>query len=389
MQPLKVLYRGFDGLDVSFNAYLPPNELDELEIARKIAEKRMGAAAIRIGPNNFDIDIAETGARGGYKYRGDTGPLGATWFFKRRLVAEPGNIRVSAKSLPLSLFSIEGVKARFAADLKAMGAKIGGPESVGRVDYAVDFLMPREFEIRPDQFVSHSHARIKEHDIAPPPFILDGGEIAIAWSGRRATSVTIGKMPGRQIIVYDKRHEVISRDKPWWFKTWDIDAKDKSVAIIRVEIRFGKRYLTEQAHIRTYDDVDRRIQPELLAALDATRYLAVPRPAGNVSRVAAHPLWEAMREQIADAFTPLKYNKAAASEILQSERRRISERRRKFIRGALVGFLAAEGYSPEEAELIAPELMRNIGEQAASDPEWFRRKFQSAEERLRHMQGDG
>ncbi len=37
---------------------------------------------------------------------------------------------------------------------------------------------------------------------------------AAVLSGRRLESVTVGKMPGRQVIVYDKRREAIERNNP-------------------------------------------------------------------------------------------------------------------------------------------------------------------------------
>lgn len=67
--------------------------------------------------------VAETGARGGYKYRFDTGLDGEIWFVAHSLKRDGWNIRVSAKSLALALHGYEGVKARILGRLAALEAK--------------------------------------------------------------------------------------------------------------------------------------------------------------------------------------------------------------------------------------------------------------------------
>ena len=130
------------------------------------AAKEMRPVPVKIGPGNLEILVGESGSRGGYKFQGDTGLMGEIWFIKDRPRAEPGNIRVSVKSLPLALWGVDGVTARISQKFAAMGANIQG-ESIGRIDFAVDFLLPNDFSIRPDQFSAHSRARVSEHSIAP------------------------------------------------------------------------------------------------------------------------------------------------------------------------------------------------------------------------------
>ena len=56
-------------------------------------------------------------------------------------------------------------------------------------------------------------------------------------------SITLGKNPNRQIIVYDKRGEVIAKRNPAWFEFWDIHPKDMTQTVHRVEIRLYKEEL--------------------------------------------------------------------------------------------------------------------------------------------------
>src|SRR5262245_55353282 len=82
MRPLKTLYRGFDRLEVAYQGALNPNDLEILEKARKEAERSHESFLAFIGPGQEALHIAETGLKGGYAFRGDTGPEGEVWFFK-------------------------------------------------------------------------------------------------------------------------------------------------------------------------------------------------------------------------------------------------------------------------------------------------------------------
>lgn len=157
--------------------------------------------------------VADSGARGGYAFRYDTGPDGATWFFKRPRPGDPWGVRVSVKALALALYGLGGVRARLYGFLEALGIFVPlGAESIGRVDYAVDILAPG-FVLEPERFVMHSHATRIDHS-EPDPMVRHG-------TSGRVTSVTVGKMPNRQVIVYDKRKEVIARRKVHWWEIWN------------------------------------------------------------------------------------------------------------------------------------------------------------------------
>jgi hypothetical protein len=85
--------------------------------------------------------------------------------------------------------------------------------SIGRADFCIDILAP-DFELTPDQVVIHSHSNRSVY-LSQPSDLSSNGK-----SGR-FTSVTAGKMPGRQVIIYDKRREVIDKNKPLWWDIWN------------------------------------------------------------------------------------------------------------------------------------------------------------------------
>lgn len=135
-----------------------------------------------------------------------TGPLGAIWFFKKRSAREDWGIRLSVRSLPLAIYGLKVVHREIESTLALLtGNAPPPPMSISRVDYALDYFVP-EFELVADHFVMHS--RFKRQ--------LDGSLSEVGRSSK-TTSVRIGKMPGQQVAVYDKRADVIAKGKRiWW-----------------------------------------------------------------------------------------------------------------------------------------------------------------------------
>ncbi len=199
MRPIETLHRGFDKLDIAIMGALSPNDIEILEAARVESEKSHHDTLVEIGPGRVAMHVAESGLRGGYAFRCDTGPLGELWFFKRGLSRNDWNLRVSVRALALATRGLKEVHAHIIETLKALGA--GDHEmSIGRVDYAIDYLMPEAFLLDPAHFISHSRSSRAEH-ASPPATSSESaeGELLVQWSGRIVKAVTIGKMPGQQL----------------------------------------------------------------------------------------------------------------------------------------------------------------------------------------------
>lgn len=84
---------------------------------------------------------------------------------------------------------------------------------ISRVDFCVDVLAP-DIELNPENFVIHSHSNRGD-------YLTQEDDRRSNGKSGRFTSVTIGKMPGRQVIIYDKRREVIDKKKPIWWEIWN------------------------------------------------------------------------------------------------------------------------------------------------------------------------
>lgn len=380
MTPFKTLHKGFDGLDMAIKGALRAPELELLEDAKKTTEKAYQPTLIKLGPGQVAMHVADTGAKGGYAFRCDTGPMGETWFFKRNQSASDWNIRVSAKSLPLAILGYKGVRDQIRTRLADMGA-IFGEERLGRLDYAIDLLMPAEFSLQPDQFVAHSKTKVAEHNYPVTPTSINPDEFQVHWAGRQASSVTIGKMPGRQIIIYDKRREVIQKYKRHWFSIWDIDPTDKNYAVWRVEVRAGKKYLRFW-HIKDFADLENQFGDLVVAAVQDIRYVVDSDQCTNITRIALNPLWKRVQEELAIALGDFRSG-IVPDNIIRGERERILTQYKSQITALLPGALIANGFSEREAEqeyaAFFMELAKAIETGGMKE---FRKKLARASSRL-------
>jgi hypothetical protein len=297
---MELLYRGFDGLDVSFQGQIDPRFCTALEAAKLNAQKFRTDEFLEW--RGIRMLVAESGARGGYAFMVRSDNPQANWFFKKPHLRDPWGIRVSCSSFQLASHGFGATRAAIIAALEGWGINIpSGSESIGRVDYAMDFLAP-DLILNPDHFVMHSNCSRADHH----------AEIDMRTQGKsgRVTSVTVGKMPGRQVIVYDKRAEIIARGKLWWQTIWDAARKREgmppleygdpiSSRVWRVEVRAGKKHLKDTWAIHSWGSLDDRVGDVFARSLEAVR-LAQPIPDTNRSRWPDHPLWLQARQQMTD-----------------------------------------------------------------------------------------
>ena len=289
---MELLYQGFDGLDVSFKAQISKALCAILEAAKEEAQRTHQPAVVIT--NGVAMLVSENGAKGGYAFTASTGIYGATWFFKKPNPHDPWGIRVSCNSFNLAINGLAGARAELHRIMDLLGITVApAGVSLSRVDYAMDFLAP-SFILNPDLFVMHSNANRADH--------FEPTAVSINGRSGRVTSVTVGKMPGRQVIVYDKRAEVIAKHKVGWWEIWNA-ARERAGSqpldrcnpaesrIWRVELRAGKHHLKDDWDIRKWDDLDNRLGDLFADMLTAIRY-AQPTDDTNRSRWPNSPLWD-------------------------------------------------------------------------------------------------
>ncbi|WGH77482.1 hypothetical protein [Jannaschia ovalis] len=286
---MDILYSGFDGLDLALKFNISDDFASYLEARQKGAEDARHDVCGEWSGQAFKV--AATGGQGGYAFRIDTGLTGETWFLKRPTKRDPWGVRVSAKSAALLAHGLSGWQRKMEATALAFGAAPEpGTVSIGRVDLAVDFLAP-DFILDDNAFVMPARSNRKSIK-----------EI-MQTNGRsgRLTSVTVGKMPGRQVIVYDKRDEVFSKGKVEWLAAWNarraalgqpaLDLANPAASRVwRVEVRAGKQHLKKQWGVTSWTDLG-VVLPHLVAGMmEKVRYCD-PSSDSNRARWPIHPLW--------------------------------------------------------------------------------------------------
>ena len=143
-------------------------------------------------------------------------------------------MHVKIRALALACYGWEEALERALSDLKRLGVS-NHEISLNRVDYAMDFLNAGIL-LNPADFVAHARVKKSAHKV----------EINFYSRGQVCESVTVGKLPNRQIIIYDKRCEAIEKRKPAWFEIWGVAPSDITLSVHRVEVRLGKDQLSMQ-----------------------------------------------------------------------------------------------------------------------------------------------
>ena len=383
---MEMLYRGFDGLDVSFSWQIGPDFCGALEDAKQNAQDKR-----RPWPlvwNGIPLLVLESGARGGYAFMASTGPYGATWFFKKPNSRDPWGVRVSCNSFGLATKGLGGARAELYETLEHLCTPVAlGEESIGRVDYAIDLYAP-QFVLEPQCFVMHSNARRSDH-YEPPEMTANG-------TSGRVTSVTVGKMPGRQVIVYDKRSEVIDKRKVGWWVIWDAARANQGLPplnrelaaqslVWRVELRAGKHHL-KASGIRTWAQLDAYFGDMIAATLKATRHTQ-PSIDSNRSRWPNSVLWERVEaEASADLFE--MRNWADPDLVKRVQREAYDQMLACQMTGLLTTRAALSDKEFGELPSFATYIGQQMADQIARAGPQFERKLRLAKSRFLFVSGN-
>jgi hypothetical protein len=195
----------------------------------------------------------------------------------------------------------------------------------------------------------------------------------------------VGKMPGRQIIVYDKAHEAIVTHKLFWFEVWGIDPGDSAIDVWRVELRAPKHELTRRWNIRTFDDVDRMIGDVYRNALEEIRYVLPDQSDSNVTRQELHPLWTAATETVTSCLWDFQSG-VLPSRVREIERQLAIDTYSGLWLGNLAGWSVAIGMTDEEIETDLARRVHTVVDAAINDPRGkLQRSVTRARERLHFL----
>ena len=380
---MEIIHSGFDSLYFSIQGSLSANAVKHYEGLKALAVQQDANEAFHVKGHSNRYHMHSTGKKGGYTYLIDTGRVGSSIAFKSSLARNQHNGFVEISSACLLAYGWREAVSQALEHVQALGFHVVDI-SINRVDYCIDFL-DAQIVIDPRDFVAH--ARSKKQCYLESTSVTEHVErqtnhvqVRTVSQADTIKSITIGKMPGRQVIVYDKRAEVIERRKFYWFDAWGIDRHDATRTVHRVEVRAGKSHLKGQ-NITTLDDFERYIGHVLIKAVEVNRWIDRPHETANVTRAELHPVWEMVQTHITHALAP--YTAPITPEVITDrirQNKRIEYRQQ--IIGNLGGYLGCEGVPyediPEELKVILKDVTDSLSMDA---PNPMRKSYLRAKER--------
>lgn len=375
----KLLHAGFDTIDLAIQGSLPPKILDQLRAARDEGATQQEPALCHLADGKFAAHVSSHGAKGGYAFLLSTGPTGANWMIKDSSDPNQWNIFVSPRSTMLLTNGYAETFTTIEQTIADLGGKVIGV-SLNRADFAMDF-QTFGFELEIDRFVTHARCKLKPY-WSKADEAKDTDQPRSVLNGRRVESVTIGSMPGRQIIVYDKRTEAIAMHKPHWFEVWGVDRDDPDLEVWRVEVRAGKDHLKDAYNIRTLEDFENSIGDVIVNSLERIRYLANGQTDSNISRQILHPLWEAAQAAAQRALLDLRSG-LSPDQVRSIEREKAMDVYVKQVLGNAIGYAVAlgldDGAISDGLATLMAEKLRAVCE---GDPEALDRAISRTRKRL-------
>ncbi|MCP4392795.1 MAG: hypothetical protein GY804_00745 [Alphaproteobacteria bacterium] len=192
-------------------------------------------------------------------------------------------------------------------------------------------------------------------------------------------------MPNKQLIVYDKRKEAIEQKKPFWFKIWDINPKNKNQQVWRVEIRAGKNCLSQKFNITTFTDIENSIGDIFLHITSDIRYVEANQNDSNISRARMHHLWIELHKQLETIFEEYRSGLCPnqIKECFKEEKIKIHQDQ---IIGNALSLLAAEGMEEQEVLENAPYIIFDLLTQKIEQkPHELLNKFNKSKDRMRFI----
>jgi len=380
---MKPIYSGFDGLEFAIRATIPQSLAAALTEVKANAQEMDQTLALQVG--GVWLTVNKNGVSGGYAFSCAESTTG-NWFFKKPSANDPWGVRFSAASAAIAILGIEGLRLRCAEVLEALG--IYAPVDTyrpSRVDFAIDFLAPN-FVVVPDNFVIHSRTGVKSIDRIE--------DIEVNGRSNRTTSVTVGKMPRRQAIIYDKREEVIVKRKHEWPAIWGramngpsappIDLSDSTVSQVwRVELRVAKRYLKDVWDINSWASLYELLPRIYLKMLEDISYCE-PNADSNRSRWPNHDIWRAVRDVVVnDLFTEIPT--LSPEEYIEIKKEQKVDELTTQTFGLAISIAAIEEHTVTNFDAFLDQLRERLKERSSDQRRPLQQRLIKAQDKYRFL----
>lgn len=293
-----ILHSGFDGLRLTIETDIPPAFRERLSAAKAEAVETNRDCILTFGDTALGVRRS-----GGMAFSAHTGDMGAEWYFldpENRPANNPG-ITVDFRAFLLATGGLKAAQDHLEICMQAFGIPYGENQlRVTRADFAIDFLAPW-FEPDRNALVAPPGTKIKEY--------TGVDETETHATGARVTGLRAGAGANRQLVIYDKRTEVIEKGKMGWLKIWNanranmgklaLDLKDAATSQVwRFELRLGRKQLRERFDIRGWTDLQNMIGDAFTDFCDRMRY-CIPTADCNRARWPTHELWQVVTHTVA------------------------------------------------------------------------------------------
>lgn len=381
---MQILYSGFDTIDFSIQGALPPKVLDSLAEAKSEAEKRQGVVLINAGPGDVPVHVHESGMRGGFAFRISTGLTGETIAIKNNTDPQQWNITVSIRAASLASYGWRQAVQNIWDRLNELGARIVS-HSLRRIDYAIDIRVP-VWDLRQGSFVTHARSTVQTYRNGPKPDTGKHGDEYTAHKGDRVATVMIGKMPGRQITVYDKRAASIVKREYFWFEAWRLPRDTPDLEVMRVELRAGKAELTNHWRIKTFEDFENSIGDVFEKLTSDIRYIAPCQTDSNVTRQRLDPIWILVKEHLSNNLLEMRSG-LTPDQVKEIQREEAVKTYESLILGNAAGLSVAYGLTDADATERLPRILSDLCTEAFRNREKkITTSMRKARERLHFSQ---
>ncbi|SDO89770.1 hypothetical protein SAMN05216196_11275 [Lutimaribacter pacificus] len=384
----QVLHKGFDTLTVAVQAQLPPEVVAYFDAQKELAEKEQ--QDILIDYNGVQLHMKGHGGAG-YRYLANGGPMGAQWAFKKPNPKDPWGIRVIFGSAFMATLGLGAARAHLDTVLDRLGIRTRPEDfSISRVDYCVDILTAAGFILDPEAFVMHSSTNRRDH--------VANADMAVSGKSGRTTSVTIGSTRARQVIVYDKRAEVIQKHKAHWWLLWNqtrqnagdppVGPETGGLGIWRIEFRAGKDLLKDRWNIRTWEDLFTRFGD---LSNETGRVIRYTEPSGhdsNRARWPNHPIWDIALGEINTDLIEM-YEGTDPTPVKEVQRSHHIGILLKNIKGSTITLAALHGVEQDDLQRFFKDTAKKLSDQIDAEPERTAKQLQDARDRYVFINASG
>lgn len=292
-----IVHAGFDGLRVSVDPPIFPSVREALASAKEQALELKSPIPVQI--NGMEFLVRHTGNRA---FSLHTGEYGAELYLhdpKEGAIPGP-SVTVDFRAFHLATQGLEGARLYFLQAMESLEVRFHPDQMrISRVDFAVDILAPW---FVPDVDAVILPARTTKREFR------EKDTSQRFFANTEVTGITCGHVSNRQMVIYDKRAEVLSKKKLGWLTIWNetrardglppIDLEDRNTSRVwRFENRVGSKCLRRRWLIKSFEDLDAMVGDVFEESLTKMRY-AEPQTDGNRARWPDHELWALLRSVV-------------------------------------------------------------------------------------------